>query len=161
MDLVGWYFHSLYCFHPCTLGSFRLDWYSGRPAVLIHCGQYIQSADCFTLYCQEQIIYLPFLKAFLFPLIYGSLRCLLFRISLSRSSLLGMTWKKAITLSCDSICKIRSAEDTPVYTVVWMDHSPRLCLPVQVWHIARGFKSFLYPMSTIGMMHHYHRLQFL
>lgn len=39
-----------------------------------------------------------------------------------------------------------------------MDQNPRLCLVVQVWYIASGAESFLYPMSSTGVMHHYHRL---
>lgn len=57
--------------------------------------------------------------------------------------------------------QIRSAEDPPASTVVWVDHNPRLCQLVQVWHIARAAVFFLYPMSCIGVIHHYHRLQFL
>lgn len=93
-----------------------------------------------TAYCVSVFFhYLIFLLCLKRKVIYGSLRCLLFRISLSCSSFFGMTWKNYITLFCDSICKILSAEDTQVSYVVWKDHNPRRWLLVQVWHTESPF----------------------
>lgn len=91
-----------------------------------------------TLNCQEEIIYSLFKSLHLFM-------GLLFGDSLSHSSLSiwGLTWNNI----------------SRGHTKVWMDHNPGLCLLVQVWHIAKGAKCFLYPLSGAGVMHRYHRLQ--